>query len=519
MSLTAQILALTASELADAVARGAIAAVEATRAYLARIEDTAPRLRAFVRVAPERALAEAAAIDAARRRGEPLGPLCGVPYGLKDSLVTAGIETTAGSPILAGWIPPYDGAHVRRLRAAGAVLLGKLALDEFGMGSHGIRGPGPAARNPWSLGHVPGGSSSGAAVAVAGRAAAFALGSDTGGSIRVPAARCGVVGLRPTWGRVSRAGLVAFASSLDAVGPLTRDVADAARVLTCLAGHDEEDSSSLAADVPDYGAAVAAGRAGTRAVVGFDPAALARVEPAVAAAFTAALAVLREAGAEIVEVALPAADEALLAYAALSAAEAASNLARYDGVRYGLSVARDSYEASVAATRGHGFGLEVKRRLVLGTLLQRRPELLARAQAARARVTAGMLAALSRCDALASPTTVEAGIALASLVRGGGRAEVASDSHVLGDSFAELAVLHVPGDSFTSDHDVDRFTVAASLAGLPALSLPMGLAPGPPALPIGLHLVGRRLGEAELLALAAAFAARSPWRVTPPEGS
>lgn len=485
----AQILALSAGELADAVRAGAIAAVEVTRAYLARIEDTAPRLRAYLRVAPERALAEAAALDAARARGEPLGPLAGVPYGLKDSLVTAGLETTAGSRILAGWIPPFDGAHVRRLRAAGAVLLGKLALDEFGMGAHGEHSPWPAPRNPWSWEHVPGGSSSGPAAAVAARAAAFAVGSDTGGSIRVPAARCGVVGLRPTWGRVSRAGLVAFASSLDAVGPLARDVGDVARVLTCLSGHDEEDSTSLRAAVPDHARAAGAGALGpVGAVIGVDRAELDRagVDPEVAAAFAAALAVLAEAGAEIVDVALPAADEALAAYAALSAGEAASNLARYDGVRHGLCVPRDSYEATAAATRGAGFGLEVKRRIALGTLLQRRPELLARAQAARARVRAGLSAALARCDVLASPTTREAGVHV----------------RALADSEA----------STDADLQVDRFTVAASLAGLPALSLPAGLTAGPPALPIGLHLTGRRLGEARLLALAAAFEARSPWR-------
>lgn len=482
MTAAAQILALTAGELADAVRAGRIAAVEATRAYLGQIEATAPRLHAYLRVAPERALAEAAAVDAARARGEPLGPLAGVPYGLKDSLVTAGIETTAGSRILAGWVPPYDGAAARRLRAAGAVLLGKLALDEFGMGTTGERSPWPAPINPWSSGHVPGGSSSGPAAAVAARAAAFAVGSDTGGSIRVPAARCGVVGVRPTWGRVSRAGLVAFASSLDAVGPLARDVGDAALVLTCLAGQDPEDSSSLASPVPDYAGLAARGAArGLAGVkIGVDRAGLARagLEGDVAEAFARALDVLVAAGAELVEVGLADDGEAVAAYAALSAAEALSNLARYDGLRYGLHVPGDSYEASAAATRGAGFGPEVKRRLVLGARVQRDPELLARARAARARIAAAHAEALARCDMLASPTTREAGEPVGA---GGG--------------------------AWT-----DRFTLGASLAGLPAVSLPGGFSRGAPGLPIGLHLVGPRLSEARLLAIAAAYEARAPWR-------
>ncbi|MCY1013266.1 amidase family protein [Nannocystis pusilla] len=604
------------------------------RAYLDQVEDTAGRLGAYVRTTPALALAEAAAVDAARARGEPLGPLAGVPYGLKDSLVTAGVVTAAGSRILAGWVPPYDGAQVRRMRAAGAVLLGKLALDEFGMGAHGdlcvdvpedrrgvvggahrggdmwhvprdmsqdassarseepgARRPGQGAaagvwpsghvaegssngaagrgldprghwpsghapgdssrgaagrgldprshwpsghapgdsangaagpgrdprspwpsghvhgdpargaagrgwtgpRNPWSSGHVPGGSSSGAAAAVAGRAAAVAVGSDTGGSIRVPAARCGLVGLRPTWGRVSRAGLVAFASSLDTVGPLARTVDDAARVLACLAGHDPEDSTSLRAPVPDYATMAARGRSdGLRGVtIGVDRAGLTGVEPAVAEAFAAALATLAGAGAAIVEVALPDPAQALTAYAALSAVEAVSNLARYDGVRFGLCVPKDSFAATAAATRGAGFGLEVKRRLVLGAWLQAHPDLQARARAARATATAGLAAALGGCDALASPTCAEAGVPIF-------LEDVPEDRQVAARTAADLAV--------------DRFTVAASLAGLPALSLPCGLTAGAPALPIGLHLVGRRLAEGQLLAIAAAFEAATPWR-------
>lgn len=496
MSPDAQILALSAGELAGAVRAGRLAAVEVARAYLERIDLTQPRVRAYLCVARERALAEAAAVDAARARGEPAGPLAGVPYGLKDSLVAAGLPTTAGSRILAGWIPPYDAGVVRRLRAAGAVLLGKLALDEFAMGTTGEHGPFPAARNPWAPDRVAGGSSSGPAAAVAARAAAFAIGSDTGGSIRLPAAYCGVVGVRPTWGRVSRAGLVAFASSLDAVGPVARDAGDAARVLACLSGHDPEDSTSLTAPAPDVAAAVAGGRGLHGVTVGVDRRALAGLAGDIALAFGRALALLVDAGAALVDVALPDEGEALAAYAALAAAEAASNLARYDGVRFGLCVPRDSYEATAAATRAAGFGAEVKRRIVLGTLVQRSPELLARARAARERVAAGHARALARCDVLAGPTA-----------RG-----------------PAVRARHDPGDSPWGAEDVsedmsdavvapaaDRFLVGAALAGLPALSVPCGFAPATatrPALPLGLHLVGAPLSEARLLAVAVAYEAR-----------
>lgn len=461
----ASILALSAVEIAAAVRAGRLAAAEVARAYLERIDATEPHVHAYLHVARVRALHEAAAVDAARARGEPLGPLAGVPYALKDMFVTAGLPTTAGSAILGGWIPPYDATVVRRLRAAGAVLLGKLALDEFGMGTTGERSPFPVARNPWAHDRVAGGSSSGAAAAVAARSAAFALGSDTGGSIRLPAAYCGVVGVRPTWGRVSRMGLVAFASSLDAVGPLARDAADAALVMSCIAGHDPEDSTSIA----EPWRTTPSGLAGV--TIGVDRSG--DLDADVAAAFECALATFTAAGATLVDVALPDAGEALAAYAALAAAEAASNLARYDGLRFGLHVPQDSFEATAAATRAAGFGAEVKRRVVLGTHLQRAPELLARARAARSRVTTILAEALARCDVLASPTA---------------RAPAPRLQHVSADSL-----------------DADRFLVAASLAGLPALSLPCGLTAT--RLPIGLHLVGPRLHDARLLALAGAYEA------------
>lgn len=485
----AEIVARPVGEIAAAVRHGEVTATEVTRAYLAQIDAVEPRVRAYLQVTRERALAEAAAVDAARARGEPPGPLAGVPYGLKDSLVCAEVPATAGSAMLAGWVPPYEGAHVRRLRRAGAVLLGKLTLDEFGMGSSGEGTPWTPARNPWALEWVPGGSSSGSAAAVAARLAAFSLGTDTGGSIRQPAALCGLVGVKPTWGRVSRAGLIALASSLDTVGPLAREVDGAARVLACLAGQDPEDSTSLPDPVPDYAAAAARGAAeglaGVR--VGVDRGLLARAEldAEVADAFAAALAVLVDAGAELVEVALPHFDEALGAYYALSSAEAASNLARYDGARYGLSVPGDSYEAASAATRAAGFGAAVQRRILLGTLIQRAPELWARARRAQARIVRDHDEALARCEVLASPTT-----------------------RLPGFRFGERAF--DPAAMALSD----RFVLAANLAGLPAMSLPAGFTrarEGRPRLPIGLHLVAPRLAEARLFAVAGAHEAATTW--------
>lgn len=514
VSAAAEIVALPAAALAEAVRSGELRALEATQAYLEQVAARDVRLRAYLHVAPAQALAQAAAVDAALARGEAPGPLAGVPFAVKDNLVSADMPTSAGSRILAGYRSPFECDALVRLRAAGAVLLGKLALDEFGMGATGEAGAGPAARNPWSLRHVPGGSSSGPAAAVAGRLAAFAVGSDTGGSIRVPAAHCGLVGVRPTWGRVSRRGLVAFASSLDAVGPLARDVDDAARVLGCLAGHDPGDSTSLAAPVPDYPAIAADARrrglAGVR--LGVPRGASEGADPEVARAFAEALRALVDAGAELVEVALPPADELLAAYAALSCAEAASNLARFDGLRHGLCVPRDSYEASAAATRGAGFGPEVKRRLIFGARVQGDPSLRGRAERARARARAAHAAALERCAALIGPTCAEP-------------APRAADAAGAG-SDGGCDIWDMSMESCFRRHDArdmedvaapraDRFAVGASLAGLPALTLPAGwtrATPGRPALPIGLQIVGRALDEAGIFALAAVYEAQTPWR-------
>ncbi len=484
---------LSARALAAAIRDGEVSASEATQAYLDRVAATEPSIHAYRCVTAELALEQAAAIDRARLAGRPLGPLAGVPIALKDNLVTEGVETTCGSKILAGWVPPYQGTHARRLAEAGAVLLGKLAMDEFGMGSSNENTPFEPVRNPWALDHVAGGSSGGSAAAVAAGSCALALGTDTGGSIRQPASLCNLVGLKPTYGRVSRHGMIAFASSFDQAGPMTRDVADAALALQVLAGVDPLDSTSLDALVPDYLAGLdeSIDLSGTK--IGLDRRSLERggLDGEVARRFSEALDRLVDAGARIMDVELPHFDHAVATYYVLSTAEASSNLARYDGVRYGLRVARGSLRETYDATRGEGFGAEVKRRILLGTQLLRADsyaEYYGRAMKVRTLIARDYAAAFERCDVLASPTSPVAGWRLGAK---------------LGDPLAMYLG--------------DVFTIGANLAGLPAISIPAGFVPGPPALPVGLQLLGPRLAEPTLLRVAAAHEQRTDWhRRRPP---
>jgi aspartyl-tRNA(Asn)/glutamyl-tRNA(Gln) amidotransferase subunit A len=492
VSADRDILTLSARELAARVRAGELSAVEATRAYLEQITATDPILRAYRCTLPERALEQAAAVDAARRAGEPLGPLAGVPIALKDIFVTEGVETTCGSAMLAGWTPPYQGAHARRCAEAHAVLLGKLAMDEFGMGSSNENTPFDPVRNPWALDHVPGGSSGGTAAAVAARSCALGLGSDTGGSIRQPASLCNLVGLKPTYGRVSRHGMIAFASSLDQAGPLAREVGDAALALQVLAGHDPHDATSLAAPVPDYLAAVDHGAGGDLQGlrIGVDRAALGLggLDVQVRARFEQALARLAAAGATLVDVELPHFEYAVATYYVLCTAEASSNLARYDGVRYGLRHERPSLRATYEATRHAGFGPEVERRILLGTFVLRAEcyaDYYGRAMKVRTLIARDYAAAFERCDLLASPTSPVPGWRLG-------------------------AKLDDPLAMYLSD----VFTIGANLAGLPAISIPAGFseaADGQPRLPIGLQLIGPALGEPTLLRVAAAHEAATSW--------
>jgi aspartyl-tRNA(Asn)/glutamyl-tRNA(Gln) amidotransferase subunit A len=469
---------LSAAEQARRVRRRQVSAAELVRAHLERIDAVDEHIGAFLTVARDAALARAREIDAALGRGEDPGPLAGVPVALKDLLVTEGIETTAGSRILAGWIPPYEGAAVARLRRAGAIVLGKLNLDEFAMGSSTENSAFKVCKNPWDRSRVPGGSSGGSAAALASFQCAAALGTDTGGSIRQPAAFCGIVGLKPTYGRVSRHGVIAYASSLDQVGPMARTVEDAALVLEIIAGFDDHDATSIDAPVPRYRDALDQGVRGLR--IGLPREYFADgVDPEVAGAVDRAIAVYRTLGAELVPVSLPHTEHALPTYYLLAPAEASSNLARYDGVRYGLRSAPpgDGLLDMYRKTRGAGFGREVKRRIMLGTFALRSGYYDAyylKAQKARALIKRDFDQAFASVDLLLSPTTP-------------------SPAFGLGEKTGN------PIDMYL----VDIFTLSCNLAGLPGLSVPCGYSSA--GLPIGMQLIGKPLDEATLLCAAAAY--------------
>jgi aspartyl-tRNA(Asn)/glutamyl-tRNA(Gln) amidotransferase subunit A len=459
----------------------------AARDYLARVEALDGKVRAFMTVTRETALAQAAEADARFKAGAPRGPLDGVPIALKDVLCTRGIRTTCGSKILENFVPPYDATVVRRLREAGTVLLGKLNMDEFAMGSSTENSAYFTTRNPWDLGRVPGGSSGGSAAAVAADLAAATFGTDTGGSIRQPAAFCGNVGVKPTYGRVSRYGLVAFASSLDQIGPFTKTVADAALVLQAIAGADPMDSTAAAVPVPDYRAALAGGVAGLRIGIpreyfidGMDP----EVERAV----RAAVDVLRGLGAKTEEVSLPHTEYGLAAYYLIGPAEASSNLARYDGVKYGLRLpgGRDVVEME-SRTRAAGFGKEVKRRIMLGTYALSAgyyDAYYGQALRVRTLVARDFQKAFETVDAIVAPTTP--GVAF------------------------KIGEKEDPLQMYLND----VFTIPTSLAGLPGVSLPGGFTLT--GLPIGLQVIGKAYDEATVLRVAHAYEQATDWHTRKP---
>ena len=481
----------TAGSIRDDVRSGHRSAVEVCRHYLERIAESAGRWNALTAVFRDEALARAAEVD--RRRNEWRDrPLLGVPITIKDVICTRGQPTTAASRILAGFRPPYDATVAARLREAGAIVVGKTNCDEFAMGSsteHSAYGP---SRNPWDPERTPGGSSGGAAAAVAAGLAPVAIGSDTGGSIRQPAAFCGIAGLKPTYGRVSRYGLLAFASSLDQIGPLARTVADTALVLGVLAGHDPRDATSVDAPVDDYTAALTGDAAGLR--VGVARALLrhgdAGIDSEVLAAFDKALTALAAAGASLVDVELPHAEHAVPVYYLVAPAEASSNLARYDGVRFGARAAAgadggDGAGSPLAAmydrTRDAGFGAEVKRRIMLGTYALSAGYYDAyyrRAQRVRSLIRRDYDRAFDAAgpgvDVIAMPTTP-------------------APAFRLGEHLQDPLAMYLG----------DVFTVSANLTGLPAISVPAGLTAA--RLPIGLQLVGRAFGESTLLRLAHAY--------------
>ena len=473
---------LTIAEVQGRLRAREVSARELAEQHLARIEERDPRIKAFLALSPERARAQADAIDKKIARGEDAGPLAGVPVAIKDVIVTRGVATTAGSRILEGYVPPYDATAVERLEAAGAVVLGKTNCDEFAMGSSTENSGYFPTRNPHDTERVPGGSSGGSAAAVADEMAVAALGSDTGGSIRQPAGFCGVVGLMGTYGRVSRYGLIAFASSLDHIGPFARTVRDAATVLQVIAGRDARDSTSADIPVPDYAAQLDKPVKGLRLGVpkecfgaGLDAEVKAKVEKGITR--------FRELGCEVREVSLPHADYAIACYYIIATAEASSNLARYDGVRYGPRAPESgkpeatALEAMYLRTRGGRFGAEVKRRIMLGTYALSAGYYEAyyrKAQKVRALLYQDFVRAFEQVDAIVTPTSP-------------------TPAFRLGEKTDDPLQMYL----------ADIYTVTADLAGVPGISVPCGKSKT--GLPIGLQLMARHFDEGRMLQLAHAF--------------
>jgi aspartyl-tRNA(Asn)/glutamyl-tRNA(Gln) amidotransferase subunit A len=482
---------VTARSIRDEIAAGRVSAAEVCRASLDRITSVNPSLNAFNLVDAERALTRAQEIDRRRAAGETLGPLAGVPIALKDNMSVRGMRTTASSRILEDYVPPYDATVVRRLEDAGAVIVGKTNCDEFAMGSSNENSAFGPVHNPWALDRIPGGSSGGSAAAVAARCVPIALGSDTGGSIRQPAAFCGVVGLKPTYGRVSRYGLLAFASSLDQIGPFARTVSDAALVLTALSGADPCDATTADEPVPDFAAALTGHVTGVR--IGVPRAFVTEgVDDDVRRAFDGALDALRAAGATLVDVELPHAKYAIPVYYLVCTAEASSNLARYDGVKYGYrspAPKDESLKTMYSRTREEGFGPEVKRRIMLGTYVLSAgyyDAFYLKAQQVRTLLRRDYEEAFERVDVIAMPTSP-------------------TPPFRLGEKTGEPLQMYL----------ADVFTVSANLAGLPGISVPCGVSAE--GLPIGFQLMGRMFDEATLLRVADAYERTTDWSIrTPP---
>ena len=475
----------SAADLASLIATGEVSSVEVTRAHLDRMTAVEPALHAFLHVSDADALATAAAVDARRAAGEPLAPLAGVPIAVKDIVVTRGMPTTAGSRILEGWVPPYDATLVERIRAAGLPILGKTNMDEFAMGSSTEHSAYGNTHNPWDLERTPGGSGGGSAAAVAGFEAPLAIGTDTGGSIRQPGAVTGTVGVKPTYGSVSRYGLIAMASSLDQAGPVTRTVLDAALLHELIGGHDPRDSTSIPEPLP--GLVAAARRGATGDLTGVRIGVVTELsgdgyQSGVSARFAESLALLEAAGAEIVEVSCPHFGSALGAYYLIMPAEASSNLAKFDGMRFGLRVEPTegplTAERVMAATRGAGFGDEVKRRIILGTYALSAgyyDAYYGSAQKVRTLIQRDFAAAFEQTDVLVSPTAP-------------------TTAFRLGEKLDDPMAMYLN----------DVATIPANLAGVPGISVPNGLADG---LPVGFQILAPAKADDRLYRVGAALEA------------
>lgn len=479
--IDADLIRQSAATLASAIAEGEVSALEVTQAHLDRIDAVDGRVHAFLHVDRDGALAAARDVDERRARGESLGALAGVPIAVKDVLATAGVPTTCGSRVLQGWLPPYDATVVERLRSADMVILGKTNMDEFAMGSsteHSAYGP---TRNPWDLERIPGGSGGGSAAALAAFEAPLAIGTDTGGSIRQPAAVTGTVGVKPTYGAVSRYGLVALASSLDQAGPCARSVGDAALLYAAIAGHDPRDSTSIKAPTPDVVAAAASGdvrgmRIGLVRELSGDG-----YQAGVLDLFQRAVRVLSDLGAEIIEVECPHFEYALAAYYLILPSEASSNLARFDGMRYGLRVGDDghaSVEDVMSLTREQGFGAEVKRRIMLGTYALSSgyyDAYYGQAQKVRTLISRDFAQAFEQVDVVVSPTAP-------------------TTAFKIGEKVDDPLAMYLN----------DIATIPVNLAGNCAMSLPIGLAPED-GLPVGLQIMAPALADDRLYRVGSAL--------------
>jgi aspartyl-tRNA(Asn)/glutamyl-tRNA(Gln) amidotransferase subunit A len=474
---------LSIEQAADLLAKKDVSSVELTRAALARIRATDEAIHAFISVTEDVALAQAAAADARRARGET-GPLLGIPVGIKDIILTKGIRTTAGSRILENFVAPYDATVTRKLLDAGAVCVGKLNCDEFAMGSSTENSAYMVTRNPWNRERVPGGSSGGSAAAIVARHCLGTLGTDTGGSIRQPAACCGIVGMKPTYGRVSRYGVVAYASSLDQVGPMAQTVTGCAHLLHAIAGHDAHDSTSVNRPVPDYvgqlrGDSINGLRVGIPREYFVEG-----MQPEVEQAVRAAVRVLEQLGAHVSEVSLPHTEYAIPAYYLIATAEASSNLARYDGIKYGLRTAEaDGLLTMYQRTRAAGFGTEVKRRIMLGTYALSAGYYDAyylKAQKVRTLIRRDFERVFISQDVIVTPTTP-------------------TTAFRIGEKTSDPLQMYLS----------DIFTISINLAGLPGLSLPCGF--DQQGLPIGLQIVGRPFEEERVLQAAYAYEQATEW--------
>jgi len=482
------VAALTLHDASVHLQHHELSSQELTEAVFRRIEETEERLHAYVTLCQDSAFEQAKAADEKLARGEPFSPLLGIPVAVKDNFLTTGVRTTCASKILGNFIAPYDSTTVKKLRQAGAVIIGKTNLDEFAMGSSCENSAFFPTRNPWDTDRVPGGSSGGSAAAVAADQCIAALGTDTGGSIRQPAAYCGIVGLKPTYGRVSRYGIVAFASSMDQVGPITKDVQDSALLLQSIAGADPVDSTSVDHPVPSYSQLLNGEIRGLRLGIPKEYF-VSGMQPEVESTVRQAIRLLEKNGATIEEVSLPHTEYAIAVYYIVATAEASSNLARYDGMRYGYRAPASDLTETYMMSREDGFGSEVKRRIMLGTYALSAGYYDAyylKAQRVRALIRRDFDEVFKRCDVIVTPTAP-------------------TTAFEIGEK------THDPLQMYLTD----IYTISVNLAGLPALSLPCGF--DHQGLPIGLQFIGKDFDEATILRVAHAYEQSTEWHKRKPQ--